>query len=106
MDQFAGYRNRLVAEQQRQGRTRSINWGLWQAGGMGIDAATQELLQQATGLQPMQTDTGLQAFYRSLALPYDQMLVVDGELPQMGGTELGGTAVPYKRHTEAQAVSD
>ncbi len=104
MDQFAAYRNRLVAAQQRQGRTRSINWGLWQAGGMGIDAATQELLQQATGLQPMQTATGLQAFYRSLALPYDQMLVVEGELAQIGRTLLGGHAVPSQPQAEQPVV--
>src|SRR5260370_151802 len=94
MDQFAAYRNRLVAARQRQGRTRSINWGVWQAGGVGIDAATQELLQQATGLQAMQTATGLQALYRSLALPYDQILVVEGELAQLRRALLAGRPIP------------
>src|SRR5260370_40838959 len=56
----------------------TIKRALWQAGGMGIDPAIQELLQQTTGLQPMQTATGMQAFCRSLALPYDQILVVEG----------------------------
>ncbi|WP_159025856.1 SDR family NAD(P)-dependent oxidoreductase, partial [Aquimarina sp. Aq78] len=37
MDQFAGYRNRLVLDDQRQGHTLSINWPLWQDGGMQID---------------------------------------------------------------------
>ena len=83
MDQFAAYRNRQVAGKQRHGRTRSINWGLWQAGGMGIDAASQELILQTTGLQPMQTATGLKAFHRILALPYDQVLVAEGDLTQM-----------------------
>src|SRR6185436_2564450 len=39
MDQFAAVRNRQVAAGQRHGRTRSINWPLWQAGGMEIAAA-------------------------------------------------------------------
>src|SRR5256885_12276447 len=39
MDQFAGYRNRQVTAGERHGHTRSINWPLWQAGGMAIDAA-------------------------------------------------------------------
>src|SRR6266498_2427896 len=64
MDQFAAYRNRQVAADERRGRTLSINWPLWQAGGMGIDPASLELLRQTTGLQPMRTDAGLQAFYR------------------------------------------
>ncbi|MGC2744898.1 MAG: SDR family NAD(P)-dependent oxidoreductase, partial [Candidatus Angelobacter sp.] len=83
MDQFAAHRNRLVAAKQRYGRTCSINWGLWQAGGMHMDAASQEMLQQATGVQPMQTDTGIRALYRSIALPYDQVLVLEGDVGKM-----------------------
>src|SRR5207302_4916271 len=78
MDQFAMYRNGLVAAKQRKGRTRSINWPLWQAGGMKIDPVSQELLQQSTGIQPMQTAIGIQAFYRSLVMSCDQMLVAEG----------------------------
>src|SRR5262249_38987918 len=47
------------------------------------DAASKELLEQATGIQPMQTATGIQAFYRSLALPCDQVLVLEGEVTRM-----------------------
>src|SRR5262249_45211678 len=78
LDQFAAYRNRQVAVGQGRGRTRSINWPIWQDGGMGTDPASQERLQQTTGMLPMQTATGMRAFYRSLALPYDQILVVEG----------------------------
>ncbi|HXH38509.1 MAG TPA: type I polyketide synthase [Thermoanaerobaculia bacterium] len=83
MDQFAAYRNRQVSAGQRHGRTRSINWPLWQAGGMSLDAPSQELILQTAGIRPMRTSTGLQAFYRSLALPYDQMLVVEGIQPKI-----------------------
>jgi len=83
MDQFAAYRNRQVVTGARRGRTLSINWPLWQAGGMALDPASQELMRQTTGMQPMKTATGLRAFYRSLAGPYDQMLVVEGVLPRI-----------------------
>src|SRR5712671_998131 len=79
MDQFARYRNGQVAAKQRHGLTRSINWGAWQAGGMGTDAANWEMLQEVTGMQAMQTATGMEAFYRSLILPCDQMLVAEGD---------------------------
>ena len=86
-DQFAAYRNRQVAAKQRYGRTRSMNWGLWQAGGMGMDAASQERRQErlpeATGIQPMRTAIGLQAFYRSLELPCDQLVAAEGDLTSM-----------------------
>src|SRR5205807_7154876 len=57
MDQFAAYRNRQVGAGKRHGRTRSIDWPVWQAGGMKIDEGRQRVLQQITGNQPMQTAT-------------------------------------------------
>ncbi|HET8773089.1 MAG TPA: SDR family oxidoreductase, partial [Thermoanaerobaculia bacterium] len=58
LDRFAAYRNRQVAAGQRHGRTRSINWPLWQDGGMGTDATAGEtLLQLCPGMEPMQTET-------------------------------------------------
>jgi polyketide synthase PksN len=92
MDQFATYRNRQVAAKQRHGRTKSINWPLWEAGGMGVDPATREMLQQNTGGQPMRTATGIKAFYGILAAPYDQMLVMEGDLARIRRALLAGPA--------------
>jgi len=83
MDRFAAYRNGLVTAGQRHGRTRSINWPVWNEGGIGTDAAARELLRQATGLQPMRTATGMDAFHRAVAWPYDQLLVAEGDLTQI-----------------------
>jgi polyketide synthase PksL len=105
MDQFAAYRNRQVRAKQRHGRTLSINWGLWQSGGMGVDPASREVLERTTGMLPMQNATGIQAFYRSLALPYDQVLVVGGNLVQMRRALLAGAAVPAQPHAELPAVA-
>jgi acyl transferase domain-containing protein/enoyl-CoA hydratase/carnithine racemase/acyl carrier protein len=103
MDQFAWYRNRQVAGGQRHGRTRSINWPLWQAGGMSIDPASQELLQRATGMQPMQTATGLEAFHRSLALPHDQVLVGEGDPSLMRHALLAAPVPPPEPQTKQPA---
>ncbi|HEX8619469.1 MAG TPA: SDR family NAD(P)-dependent oxidoreductase, partial [Thermoanaerobaculia bacterium] len=83
MDQFAAYRNRQVMEGLRHGRTLSIQWPLWRDGGMQLDAATQELLEQTTGMLPMQTATGLQAFHHAMALPHDRALVIEGEVSRI-----------------------
>ncbi len=103
MDRFAAHRNAQVAAGQRHGRTRSINWPLWQAGGMRIDAAVQAELQHATGMVPMDTATGLQAFHRSLALPHDQTLVVEGDLSRIRRAFLTPTA-PSLRVPERPAI--
>ncbi|MBL6449561.1 SDR family NAD(P)-dependent oxidoreductase [Fulvivirga sp. 29W222] len=83
MDQFAVYRNQLVDAGERLGRTVSINWPLWQDGGMKIDASKEEILRQSTGMSPMRTETGLSTFYRSLELSQGQLLVMEGDLQQL-----------------------
>ncbi|PYS19621.1 MAG: polyketide synthase of type I, partial [Acidobacteria bacterium] len=105
MDQFAAYRNRQIAAKERYGRTRSINWPLWQAGGMGVDPASQERLQQTTGMQPMRTATGMEAFHRSLALPHDQILIAEGDLSQMRRALLAVPAVPAEPQAERPVVA-
>src|SRR5437588_5053821 len=104
MDQFAAYRNRQVGAGKRHGRTRSINWPLWQAGGMKIDEGSQRLLQQITGMQPMQTATGIEAFYRALALPYDQVLVVEGDRSKLRRALLGRRSTLPERSPLSTAV--
>ncbi|HET8773434.1 MAG TPA: SDR family NAD(P)-dependent oxidoreductase [Thermoanaerobaculia bacterium] len=108
MDQFAAYRNRQVAAKERHGRTRSINWPLWQSGGMGIDAAGLEILRQTTGMEPLQTATGLQAFHRSVALPDDQLLVIEGDLTRIRRVLASGRPVqqePVARPVSAQTAA-
>ncbi|WP_198119457.1 SDR family NAD(P)-dependent oxidoreductase [Massilia rhizosphaerae] len=80
MDRYAAYRNALVLQGRRRGCTRAVDWPLWEEGGMGADAATQERLKRVAGLVPMRTRTGLCAFDASLALPHDQVQVVEGDL--------------------------
>jgi acyl transferase domain-containing protein/enoyl-CoA hydratase/carnithine racemase/acyl carrier protein len=78
LDGFASWRNGLAAAGERHGRTLAINWPVWQSGGMHITAADEQRLLHATGMQPMRTATGLEAFYRSLASSHGQVLVVEG----------------------------
>lgn len=83
MDRFAVYRNQLAAQGQRKGHALSIDWPLWQEGGMSLDEVSQEALERSMGMHPMKTRTGMQAFYRSLSLRLDQCLVMEGNLQRM-----------------------
>ncbi|HEX9981683.1 MAG TPA: SDR family NAD(P)-dependent oxidoreductase [Thermoanaerobaculia bacterium] len=105
LDHFAAHRNRQVAAGERHGRTRSINWPLWQAGGMRIDAATQEVLERTMGVQPMQSATGLQAFHHSLALAHDQVLVAEGDTARLRAFLFGSAERPVEAATPASAVA-
>ncbi|MCP5005819.1 MAG: KR domain-containing protein, partial [Planctomycetes bacterium] len=83
MDRFAAYRNRLVDSKERNGQTLSINWPLWREGGMGMDTASEAMMKHTTGMVPMQTGTGIRAFYQSLNSNQSQSLVMEGNLLQM-----------------------
>ena len=89
MDRYAEYRNAQVALGRKKGRTRSINWGLWKSGGMNMALEQREVMREATGLEAMDTETGIAEFYRSLGSPYEQVLVVAGDLKKMRGAVLG-----------------
>ncbi|WP_347836805.1 beta-ketoacyl reductase, partial [Gracilibacillus sp. JCM 18860] len=81
MDAYAHYRQRLVEEKKRQGRTISFNWPLWQDGGMHLDSETEDMMRKSTGMVAMETTRGgMKAFYEGLTLPpYSQIMVMAGE---------------------------
>lgn len=86
MDQFSAYRNQLVKAKQRTGKTIAVNWPLWQEGGMKIDPVKQKIISQSTGMYPMQTKTGVHAFYSSLEGAQNQLFVMEGDLEQLHHT--------------------
>jgi acyl carrier protein len=83
MDQFAIYRNGLVDNNQRKGRTLSVNWPLWLEGGMSIGSKGPKFLQHGVDIHALQTTAGMQALYRSLDSQAGQVLVMEGDVSQL-----------------------
>ncbi|UJF34762.1 SDR family NAD(P)-dependent oxidoreductase [Paenibacillus hexagrammi] len=83
MDAYANYRNRLVQLNRRHGKTLSVNWPLWQAGGMSVVKEREKMMMQNTGMVAMQTETGIRALYQSIASGKDQIMVMEGQLTKM-----------------------
>ncbi|BBB93441.1 MAG TPA: SDR family NAD(P)-dependent oxidoreductase [Methylomusa anaerophila] len=92
MDAYARYRSSLAAAQQRHGRTLSINWPLWQEGGMHVDAQTEKMMEQSTGMMAMQTATGIKALYQSIAFDQEQVMVMEGNVTQLRRSLVFGSA--------------
>ncbi|MDD5273781.1 MAG: SDR family NAD(P)-dependent oxidoreductase, partial [Methylovulum sp.] len=106
MDNYAEYRQSLVAAQQRQGQTLAINWPLWQEGGMKVSTATETLLQTAAGLVAMPSSMGLAAFYHGWAAGHSRLLVMVGDVQRLQ-TLFGQTAqVAAKSAASLVAVVD
>jgi len=83
MDQYAAYRDQLVVKQLRMGKTISINWPLWQDGGMVLDQSMRDALMNISGMQPITSSKGVEAFYQILQGRHAQTLVMQGDLHKL-----------------------
>ncbi|MER6405746.1 SDR family NAD(P)-dependent oxidoreductase [Streptomyces viridosporus] len=83
MDAYAEYRQGLVADGRRSGRTLSINWPLWAEGGMGADADTRTVLRDRFGISPLERGAGIGAFTRCLHTHHHQVLVAAGHMDRI-----------------------
>lgn len=79
LDEWAVYRNSLVAKGSRHGHTLSINWPLWEDGGMTVDKETTEYLFEAMGMVPLPAKDGIGALYRAFVLKQSQVMVIKGD---------------------------
>ncbi|MGL5860227.1 MAG: SDR family NAD(P)-dependent oxidoreductase, partial [Phycicoccus sp.] len=83
LDAFAEHRDGLVRSGARSGRTLSVGWPLWRAGGMGRDAGTRASLAARSGLAPMPTSAGLEAFGRAFGSTAAHVVVGCGDQQQI-----------------------
>ncbi|WP_438426452.1 SDR family NAD(P)-dependent oxidoreductase [Aquimarina macrocephali] len=106
MDQFASYRNQLADQKLRQGHTLSINWPLWEGGNLSIAQKNIEMLQQATGISPMQTSSGIKALYSSMTLQDNQVLIMEGNIQKMRSILLSNQAHKVEHRPEVTTIKN
>ncbi len=80
LDVYAEYRNELVKQGYRSGKTISINWPLWEEGGMDIDEQSKRLMKEMLGICPLKTKTGVRAFDKALLSNHNQLVVLEGDI--------------------------
>ncbi|MGY0063722.1 SDR family NAD(P)-dependent oxidoreductase [Streptomyces sp. LZ34] len=79
MDHYAAHREELVARGERHGRTLSVNWQLWQDGGMGLSAERTRAAADTAGLAVLDRATGLGALAACVASGESQVLPLVGD---------------------------
>jgi acyl transferase domain-containing protein/NADP-dependent 3-hydroxy acid dehydrogenase YdfG len=79
MDAYMNYRNMLVKQGLRNGKSISINWGLWNDGNMKVDDKKLILIKEKFGIIPMETNDGLQAWTDALENCDDQIVILQGD---------------------------
>ncbi|MDD5274188.1 MAG: beta-ketoacyl synthase N-terminal-like domain-containing protein, partial [Methylovulum sp.] len=101
MDAYAQYRQQLVAINQRQGLTLSVNWPFWQEGGMQMDVQTQVMMEQSIGMVAMATTDGINALTKALMAGQAQVLVLAGDSARLRVGLLGNPAVQANKSVAA-----
>ncbi|AIQ12932.1 SDR family NAD(P)-dependent oxidoreductase [Paenibacillus durus] len=80
MDHFAEVREYWRHQGIRSGKTLSINWPLWANGGMRMEDSTLALYSRTSGMIPLDTLKGIEAFEKGLSLTESsQFGIVQGD---------------------------
>jgi len=80
MDQFSAYRNDLARSGVRKGQTLSVNWPLWEEGGMRIEPAFQQHMFDQTGMKVLPTAQGLEVINKlKQVASHSQLLILHGD---------------------------
>jgi len=83
LDEFASYRNRLMEQKKRMGKTIAINWPLWKDGGIGVIKEEEDHLWDVFGMKALESDRGLFIFdnilNQDMATFPDQLIAIEGE---------------------------
>ncbi|QTL38545.1 SDR family NAD(P)-dependent oxidoreductase [Xenorhabdus budapestensis] len=84
LDNFAEYREDLVRQKKRNGKSLSINWPLWQEGGMNVTPRVEKYLFDTFGIVPLDTKTALETLEMALRSPFSQFGVMKGDGQKIG----------------------
>ncbi|MBF0225156.1 MAG: SDR family NAD(P)-dependent oxidoreductase [Desulfobacterales bacterium] len=79
LDAFTLERENKRVQNQRYGKTISINWPLWREGGMHLDDEGEALYLKSSGLAYLETEKGILAFKNILSSNMPNIVVMSGE---------------------------
>ncbi|WP_219845519.1 SDR family NAD(P)-dependent oxidoreductase [Paenibacillus sp. MYb67] len=78
MDLYATYRETMVSQGKRSGRTLSVNWPLWENGGMKVDASVKQMMWRQMGMRPLHSSQGIKALTLALSSGSSRVMVMAG----------------------------
>ncbi|MDP4181452.1 MAG: type I polyketide synthase, partial [Bacillota bacterium] len=78
MDNYAKMRETLKNAGRRSGKSVSVNWPLWEEGGMKLSKDEQDMMNEQAGMEALPTTEGIKALEASLTASSHQMMVLYG----------------------------
>lgn len=83
MDSYMLFRGKLERLGQRKGKSISVNWPLWENGGMQISSQYIQRLEERLGIYLMENKVGLSFLHMALQKNYSQLMVLQGDKNKM-----------------------
>ncbi len=79
IDGYMHMRNTLCSGGKRWGNSISINWPVWEEGGMKLTAQAGEDMKEVLGLHPLSALHGITALVKCIQIGLSQLLVIYGD---------------------------
>ncbi|KFF06343.1 SDR family NAD(P)-dependent oxidoreductase [Flavobacterium reichenbachii] len=79
LNSFARHRNELAAKDKRNGHTISIDWPLWEDGGIKMADQNKVFLKKKWGMEPLPAQEGVIVFEKLLTCDLDYCIITFGE---------------------------
>ena len=102
MDAFVAYRNQQHERGQLSGKTYTINWPLWETGGMRLTFQQEQRLADEFGLYAMPDEVGMRVVEQLLASDRSALVVAYGDPTVLARQGLLGE--PYQPRIQTQPV--
>jgi amino acid adenylation domain-containing protein len=83
LDYFTQWRNERVTAGERKGTSFSINWPIWDQGGMHIDPGVLKSIEENIGIIPLGTSMGISSFLDILESNVTQVAPIYGKVSKI-----------------------
>ncbi len=80
MDHFVEIREQRRRTNQCNGKTLSINWPLWEEGGMNVDSEIKQAIKNSTGMDALASKDAFTILERGLRSKLNQFTIFTGDL--------------------------
>ncbi|ETR68975.1 MAG: hypothetical protein OMM_04241 [Candidatus Magnetoglobus multicellularis str. Araruama] len=106
MDHFSWYRNHLADSQKRWGKTISINWPLWQNGGMDVDNAIKAEFAHL-GIIPLSDEKAIDCLKTAMHLNQTQLIPFEGFPHKIDAmiTQINQPQISIKQTSESDTIN-
>ena len=107
LDCFAYSRHERVSQGAGLGKTITVNWPLWEGGGMQVDPRWEKMMRKTSGMKPLPTPLGLELLDTLLGGNQTQYVVMYGEEIKIGNylrASMTSRSMPFNKHLTLNAA--